>query len=788
MTRRLAQWLMRYRVWLALFSVVLSIAFSYGAQRVYFQSDYRVFFAESNPQLKAHELIQSTYTKTDNLLFVVAPGDGEVFSREALSAVAQITEAAWETPYSVRVDSLTNYQHSYADGDTLVVEDLVPDPSALDADGLAKVHDIALSEKQLLHALISEQGHVTGVNVSLELPPVADADADPSVQKEQRLKRDHAFTEVVAFGRQVRDQILEQHPDYTIHLLGVPIINETFKDEADRDSKSLIPLMYGMIIVLLAVFLRSLGSVVGVVALIALSTASSIGFLGWWGIPLNQVSAIAPIIIMTIAVCDCVHLLVIYLRQMGLGDNRLAAMETSLTINIQPIFLTSLTTAIGFMSLLFSDSPPFQELGVLCAFGVMLAMLLTLTLLPAVSVALVRRRRLSQQKNVTLMEHLANFVIARPGKVALLTLVAALALVAQMPRNQLNDDTVKYFQPSVPLRDAADFYTKHLSGFDRIAYSLSCHEAGCVNDPAFLAKVKAFGNWYAEQEGVVFVNTYVDVIEKLNKNMHGGDEDYLRLPDSQALAAQYQLLYEMSLPYGLDLNNQINFDKSAVRILLHVREALPQDLIELDDKAQAWFDEHAPEMKTHGASIPVMFAHIGMKNINSMMTGSAIALIGITITLLIALRSLRFGLLSLLPNAFPAGMALGAWGLMVGEVNLAVAVVFSVTLGIVVDDTVHFLSKYLRARREHGDSPETAVRYAFSTVGSALLVTTIVLAVGFGLLLLSRFNVNAYMGGMTAMTILIAVVFDFLFLPASLLLVERWLGRSQRDGESQEQT
>lgn len=783
MTKNLAHWLVKQRGLLSLMSLILVTGLTIGFKNLYFESDFRIFFADDNPQLIAHEEIQDTYTKTDNLMFVIAPGDGNVFSREALQVVYDVTDAAWNTPFSVRVDSLTNFQYSYADGDELIVEDLISDPDTLNAEEVDRIRHIALNEKQLVHRLISESGHVTAVNVSLELPPVIDKTADAETQRRQRIARDDSFPAVVAFGEQVRQAVLAEHPDYTIHLLGVPVINQSFNESSTHDASTLVPAMYLCIIVLLALFLRSLGSVVGIVILIGMATAATMGFAGWLGFPLNQVNITAPVIILTISVCDCVHLLVIYLRHLAAGENRLTAMRESLTINLQPIFLTSVTTAIGFLSLNFSDSPPFRELGTICAFGVMLAMLLTLTLLPGISTALVRKRKPSNSLQLR-TDKIADFVIHHRGKIFVISLLIVAALVSQMPRNQLNDDTAEYFQEGVPLRDAADFYQANLSGFDVIAYSIDCGEAGCVNDPAFLQKIEAFGDWYLAQPEVAFVDTYIDVIKRLNRNMNRGDEAYYAVPESRELAAQYQLMYEMSLPYGLDLNNQINFDKSALRVMATIRDTKSRELIALEERVQDWFRQHHPELTTHGASIPLMFAHIGQNNIESMMTGSILALIGVTLTLLVALRSIRFGSISLLPNAFPAAMAFGIWGMTIAEVNLAVAVVFSVTLGIVVDDTVHFLSKYLRARREHGDAPEAAIRYAFSTVGSALLITTVVLALGFGILILSNFNVNAYMGAMTSMTIVIAVIFDFLFLPALLLLVDRRQPKRMQQAEA----
>jgi predicted RND superfamily exporter protein len=148
-------------------------------------------------------------------------------------------------------------------------------------------------------------------------------------------------------------------------------------------------------------------------------------------------------------------------------------------------------------------------------------------------------------------------------------------------------------------------------------------------------------------------------------------------------------------------------------------------------------------------------------------------LILISFILILALRSRRFGLLSLAPNLIPAGLAFGIWGLANGEIGLSLATASGMTLGIVVDDTVHFLSKYLRARREKGYTPEQAVRYAFQTVGVALWVTTMVLVLGFGVLAFSSFKMNGDMGMMTAMTIAVALIVDFLFLPALLLKMDR---------------
>ncbi|MGJ8687707.1 MAG: efflux RND transporter permease subunit, partial [Spongiibacteraceae bacterium] len=433
--------------------------------------------------------------------------------------------------------------------------------------------------------------------------------------------------------------------------------------------------------------------------------------------------------------------------------------------------LTSLTTAVGFLTLNFSVAPNFRVLGNISAFGVIFAMLISLTLMPVLVVSMVRKSRLGDEK-ASFVYKVADFVVAKKRGVFWGSIVTAVLMIALIPLNVVDDDPIKYFKDGVPYRDAAVFAQDNLPGIKNIGFSVECGEADCVNDPEFLKMLEAFDQWLMEQEGVEYVMNYVDVIKRLNRNMHGDDPAWYRLPDSRELAAQYQLLYELSLPYGLDLNNQLNFDKSATRVEVWLRQVTTSEFLAIQERAGAWLKANNNGISAHGSSVHMMFASMGERNIASMIIGAIAALIGVTITIIVAMGSFKYGLLSMIPNAFPAAMAFGLWGLLVGEVNLAVASVFSITLGIVVDNTVHFISKYRRAK-DRGSDTEASVRYSFTTVGKALLITTGVLAIGFAVLTLSRFNLNAYMGGLTSITVVVALIFDFLMLPALLLLIDK---------------
>jgi hypothetical protein len=353
-------------------------------------------------------------------------------------------------------------------------------------------------------------------------------------------------------------------------------------------------------------------------------------------------------------------------------------------------------------------------------------------------------------------------------------IVVIAVLISGMSHLELNDNFLKYFSRKYEIRRATDFMQDNLRGWDIIEYSLNSGEPDGINKPEYLATVDAFAQWYRQQPKVTFVSTITDTFKTLNQNMHDDDPAYYKIPASRELAAQYLLLYELSLPFGQDLNNRINVDKSATRMIVFLKYTTARDQRETDARAREWLKKNAPPyMFTYGSGLSIIWAHISKRNIESMLGASFGALFLISIILILAFRSLRMGLISLIPNLAPAFMAFGIWGILVGQIGLALSVIASLTIGIVVDDTIHFLSKYLRARREENMDPAAAVRYAFNTVGTAMWVTTVALVAGFSVLTVSGYNVNAQMGLLSAITISLALLLDFFFLPALLLMMDR---------------
>ncbi|NVJ50371.1 MAG: MMPL family transporter [Gammaproteobacteria bacterium] len=762
LTVRYAEWVIRARWWILLFSVLGLVAMMAGFRNFDFKSDYRIFFSEDNPELIAFNNMQDTYSKADNVMFVIQPKDGSVFTKSTLESIVWLTEQAWQTPLSTRVDSITNFQYTYAEEDFLTVENLVVDGQSLTEQDLQRVREVALNEPLLAGRLIAHDGLTTAVNVTVQMPD------DPQTEEEKT-----AVMKVAGFARDLAQQLRERDPNLEVRLTGMVMMNVSFPEATLKDLSSLLPLM-GLVVVPLFMWFM-VRTVSGVFASLLLNLFAIFGAWGmffWLGGYLSGPSMSTPIVILTMGVADAVHILVTFIQQIRRGETRQQAMVESLRINMQPVFLTSLTTVIGFLSMNASDVPPLHDFGNIIAIGVALAFIYSVTFLPAIMMVLPLKVNPKEPRAYHWMDNLGDWVIAKRKLLLPSVALISVGLVAFIPSNQLNDEFVKYFSEEVPFRADTDFTNEHLTGIYNVFVAVKTGESNGISAPEYLAVLDKFSQDAKQWPEVRHVESLSHIMKRLNKNMHGDDEQWYRLPEDKELAAQYLLMYEFSLPQGLDLTNQIDLDKSAVRVGLTLFNMSSNELLALEERINQWFAQHAPQYAIDIASSNLMFAHIGERNIKSSLGGTAIALILISLILMVALRSFKLGMLSLIPNLLPAAIAFGLWGILVSNVGMGLSVVVGMTLGIVVDDTVHFLSKYLRARREKNLSPQEAVRYAFQTVGMALTVTTIVLVAGFIIMTFSDFTMNSDMGLMTAITIAVALLVDFLLLPPLLIKLE----------------
>ncbi len=753
------RWIIRWRWLVVVASLIAVAAAGYGLRNFAFTADYKVYFGKDNPELITFQKFENTYTNTENILFVLQPRDKNIFTRETLEIVKQLTEKAWQIPYAIRVDSLTNYQHTEAKGDDLTVADLVAEPQALKAADLDRIRAVALEEPALVGRMIAADGATTGISVTLQFPGT-----------------DHTghLPKAVAYAEKITAELRITHPDLRVALTGVSIFSAAEIQVSESDSYVLVPVMYGLMITLLLVLLRSVSGTVTTLLVVSLSVITALGLMSWTGLKMNASTALAPIIILTLAIADSVHILLTTFDEVRAGRSKNEALVESLSINAEPVFLTMLTTGIGFFSLNFSDSPPFNDLGNITAIGVIAAWIFSMTFLPALMSILPLRLRPKTGERRLAMDRFGDFVVSRRVPLFWSMMIASIVIIAFIPRLELDDRFIQWFDESIPFRVDTDFATANLTGPYTLEYSIDSGEAGGISEPEYLQRLETFTIWLRAQPEITHVNSFTDVIKRLNKSMHGDDPGWYRLPDKRELAAQYLLLYEMSLPYGLDLNSQIDLGKSATRLTVTLDTIPQKNIIEVIKRSESWLsDNMPPAMQARATGTIVMFVNLAIRNIYSMLGGTILAFVLISLTLIFALRSIRLGLISLIPNFLPVLITFGLWAIFVGEIGLIASMITATSMGLIVDDTVHILSKYRRAKHAQNLGTHDAIRYSFSHVGKALWVTTLIMIAGFIVLAFSSYKLNVEMGILTVMAVGVALAMDFLLLPSLLMFMDK---------------
>ncbi len=747
-------------VTIALSLVVVAVC-AIGVRGIGFTNDSRVFFDSDNPERAAFEALERAFSPTQDVLIAIAPAAG-VTPRGALSPtgfaiLGEIVARGVTVPYANGVFGPTNFPVPTAADGAISAVPLVADASALSEAEAARAATAVLNEPALLGRLVSPDGGVAAVSINLRLP-VGEATAV-----------DAAAQAVRSFVGELRSR----YPDFAFYLTGPVLGGVTFGEATEADFRSVMPIVIAIVFALLLVLLRSVSATAATLAVVGATAATSLGIAGWFAFQLNPASAGAPPIIMTLAVADSIHLVTGVRQAQARGLKKHAAIAESLRLNAWPIFLTSATTAIGFLSMNASAAPPLRDLGNVTALGVMVAFVFSVTLLPALLTILPLPAKRGGPPEQAVMSWVGRLIVKHRWHAFCLCLMAAVGLAIGMSRITLDDRFIDYLGEQFELRRDSDFISAHLTGLDMIEHALPAPGVSGVVADDYLERVDAFATWYRAQPGVVYVWSIADAARRLNRAMHGDAPDAHRLPDAPGLAGAYLTSYGGSLPDGIASVGFVDPTFTASRFVASVRGASSVELRALAAAADAWLAENAPAIAGPATGLSLMYAHVSSRSIDSMLRSTAIALVLISALLVVALRSVRIGLLSLAPNLTPAAIGLGLWGWSYGNIGIASSVVMAMTLGIVVDNTIHLLSKYLHARRSRNASPREAILFAFETVGGALAINALVLIAGFAALTTSGFAVTAQLGALTAIVFAVALIADFLLLPALLVMLDR---------------
>jgi predicted RND superfamily exporter protein len=751
--KKYIDFLQKFRWFIAIGLPVIVFALAFNLKHLQMDGSYRIWFGEESKILTDYDKFRSTFGNDDSLIITFQDKEG-IFNKKALQSVDNITQALWKMKYVARVDSITNYQYIHNnpdEPDDIVVEDFIKDISNASSEYLANRKEIATSDPLVVDGFISRDGTTT--MISARLTPKVNDDSDKSM-------------EIMTLIDNILAPEIER-TGYKYWLNGGPPLNHAFVTIGMSDMIFIPIILIASMILLFLLFRRISGALIpiGVVTFTFLTVLAIQVLLGY---KLNNFTINLPVFIVAIGIADAVHVYTIWLLHKREGVDNILAVEQSLKKNFLPIFLTSLTTTIGFATLTISEVIPVFTLGVATASGAILAFIISIIWMPSVLLLLKKEYKVEHIKKIEKKKSMGygSFIVKNDKKIALVTTVIFVFLTIGIFNVKIDSNTIRYFDKSVEIRQSAEFIMENITGPMAYEIIVDSQEPNGIKNPDFLKTVELFyKDFQTTYPDVKHLNSLMDTIKIFNKVVNNRDE----IPNNQNLIAQYLLLFSLSLPQGMEINDKMDIKEQKLRITARVNIVDTSTDLEMINYVSDWWGNTPYRASVQGQT--AMFAYMQKDVTNTLIYSLSLAIFLVSLIMLLIFKRFKILWVFILPNILPVILVIGLMGWIGITIDIGVAIAGAIIIGVAVDDTIHFLVKYFEARKEGlsmEDTFDEILRYA----GKAILFTTIILSVAFSLFAFSAFTPNQNFGIVTAFALIIALVIDLLLLPALLSIVE----------------
>lgn len=752
MMHKFVEFILRFRWYVAILIPLLTFGLATQLKNLEFDGSYRIWFGKESDSLQKYDRFRAIFGNDDAIIIVFHDENG-VMNKKALGVIERLTNKLWQTKYIARVDSLTNYQYIHSDDeypDEVVIENFIGDVDVMSAEELKEKEKIALSEEMLLGRIISSDGKTTMIVGRLTPKAATTLGASKTIK---------AFVDGYIAE--------EKESGYEFYLAGGPIVNMTFSTLAKYDITTFTPLVLVIVMLLLWVIFRRPSGMLLSIAVVVFTFIIVLSSQVLFGYKLNNFTANMPIFVIAIGIADAMHLFWIYLMGRKKGLANYEAIHYSLEKNFLPILLTSLTTAVGFASLGVSEIVPIKTLGIATATASLLAFALTIIFVPACLAIInpkITDKELQKEKEASSKFSVAyaEFIIKNDMKIIVGSIIIFGGISLGFMRLEVDSNSVHYFREDVPFRKTVNFIEEKLTGPMSYEIVIDSKEKDGIKSSEFMKTVERFSHEFeAKFPDVRHTSSLVDVVKKFNEVMQGKKS----IPEDKKLIAQYLLLYTLSLPQGMEINDRMDVDERLLRLTASMNVVNTSLDLEMIDWAQQWWKSTPYTAELNGQT--VMFAHMQHDVTDTLIQSILLAIGTVSLMMLFIFKNIRMVPLFIIPNILPIVLVLGVMGWLGITIDIGVAISGAIIIGVAVDDTIHFLIKYKEAR-EKGYDFKDSLTYIMQYAGSAIIFTTIILSASFIVFRFSQFMLNVNFGMVTAIALIIAVLVDLLLLPAIL--------------------
>lgn len=747
---------------LVVITLICLIGLSTGLAKFHSKNDVRIWFEQDDPKLDTLNYLEKTFGNDETLVIVAhLPKDkeGDLFTAKRMEVLNDITTKAWQIPQVLRVESITNYNHVSSVENDINVEPLIGEN--FDEEFLKERKQIATTDNSIVNYLVDEDGRLALIFAHL-IPS--------NVQKLR-------YRDIIRETREMLDGYKDG--DFEFHLTGKASLNHAFEEVSMGDVRFIMPLLFLLIIAYLFYVFRSFQAMVLPFFIVFSCVTATLGLGFWLNIHFSAILAILPVILVAIGIADSVHILVNFFQFRGKGNDVSEAVSLTVHKNFIPTFLTSFSTSVGLFSLMTTQLVPIRHLGLLAGIGCMIAWLFTMFLLiPLISIFPYKippifkeddqAEKGKRESSLPLKSYNLIYKWRIPIIVVFLSASVGSLILAQ--KITTNADPDSYFSDDSKIAKANAVVKNYIGGSAGPELILDAGGPDKAKSPEFLKKVSLFNDWLRSLEPVNNTVSVLDILKKMNKVLHENKDEYYRIPDTQEQVGQYLFLYTLSLPPGMDLNDRISLDYSATRISLLWTVYDTTNWAIYRDKMKAKAKELGLKLTIAGKAN--LFQDMIDYVVGTFIRSIIMAMAFVSLCLMVFFRSIKIGLVSLLPNVLPLTFGAATMAIFDMDLNLGTSLVASVCLGIAVDDTIHFLANYFKYQ-EKGISQEENIKTIFRYTGSALVITTLILSSAFALYVFGDFLPNVNFGILCSVTLMSALVVDLLFLPAFLMVFDK---------------
>ena len=722
----------------------------------------------------------------------------EVFDLDFLSRFSALQQELTErVPHVDDVTSLVNARLTRGEGDELLVEELMEDPPE-GPEELIRLRERVLSNPLYENLIVSADHQIAVLSIELDAfasghdgladldgfgDDFGDGETEEGSGGGSSGPLEFLSEEEASAAVRVVREIAQRYraPDFRIYMAGGPVITETMNSVMFSDSKRCLSLSLLVIGSLLFALFRRLAAVLLPLLVVLLSMLSTLGIMATVGAPMSVTTQILPAFLVAVGVCDGVHIMAIFYRRLETTRDKREAIAFTLGHSGLAILMTSLTTAGGLLSFVAGDLKPVAHLGIWAPIGVMLALIYTVILLPAL-IAVIPMRETQQQRGSSgrdwidrILVGLGDFAAARPwGVVVGASLVLALSF-AGASRLHFSHDAMTWFPEGAPLRDGTEFMNQRLGGAMVAELLVDTGAENGVHEPELLNKLEQVSRHVERpQQGGWSVSKTIslaDILKEIHQALNENRAEFYRIPQDRRLVAQELLLFENSGSDDLEdfVDSQFRTARMTMRVPWLDAMFYPPILAELERSVRQILGSQA-ELEITGL-LPLLMRTF-TATIQSMTRSYVIALLVITPLMILLIGHFGRGLLSMIPNLAPVIVTLGWMGWMGIAIDGSNLMVGAIVIGLAVDDTIHFMHNFRRYYEQTGDARQ-AIRSTLSTTGRALLLTTLVLSAGFYSSAAAYMENMRTFGLLAGSAILLALVSNVLLASALMVLATR---------------